>query len=183
MPLSSVVGAQSIVRPGVCTSSTRPASPYDGQVIYETDTDKIRIWDSSAWSTIDTVYSTWTPTYTNFTLGNGTQAFAYAQVGKLIHLQGQITWGSTTSISGLFQMTIPTSDSTSYDGIFGHAYLIDNGVADYVGFVQRLDASNIILRAINASGTYASYSNTSSTVPFTWGNGDKITMNLVYRGA
>ena len=49
MPLSSVVGAQSIIRPGVCTSSTRPASPYDGQAIYETDTDKIAVYDSSAW--------------------------------------------------------------------------------------------------------------------------------------
>lgn len=49
MPLSSVVGAQSIVKPGVCTSSTRPASPYDGQVIYETDTDKIAVYDSTAW--------------------------------------------------------------------------------------------------------------------------------------
>lgn len=49
MPLSSVVGAQSIVRPGVCTSSTRPASPYDGQVIYETDTDRIAVWDGSSW--------------------------------------------------------------------------------------------------------------------------------------
>ena len=49
MPLSSVVGAQSIVRPGVCTSSTRPASPYDGQVIYETDTDLVRIWNGSTW--------------------------------------------------------------------------------------------------------------------------------------
>jgi hypothetical protein len=49
MPLSSVVGAQSIIKPGVCTSSTRPASPYDGQVIYETDTDKIAVYDASAW--------------------------------------------------------------------------------------------------------------------------------------
>lgn len=49
MPLSSVVGAQSIVKPGVCTSSTRPASPFDGQVIYETDTDRIVVWDGSSW--------------------------------------------------------------------------------------------------------------------------------------
>jgi hypothetical protein len=49
MPLSSVVGAQSIVKPGVCTSSTRPASPYDGQVIYETDTDIAAVWDGSGW--------------------------------------------------------------------------------------------------------------------------------------
>lgn len=52
MPLSSVVGAQSIIRPGVCTSSTRPASPYDGQVIYETDTDQMLVYDSTAWKFI-----------------------------------------------------------------------------------------------------------------------------------
>jgi hypothetical protein len=60
MPLSSVVGAQSIIKPGVCTSSTRPASPYDGQVIYETDTDKIAVYDASAW-----VYKTGTTAPTN----------------------------------------------------------------------------------------------------------------------
>ena len=54
MPLSSVVGAQSIVRPGVCTSSTRPASPYDGQVIYETDTDKTLVWNGTGWVFLST---------------------------------------------------------------------------------------------------------------------------------
>ena len=49
MPLSSVVGAQSIVKPGVCTSSTRPASPYDGQMIYETDTNRVLVYDNTAW--------------------------------------------------------------------------------------------------------------------------------------
>ena len=54
MPLSSVVGAQSIIRPGVCTSSTRPASPYDGQVIYETDTDKTLVWNGTGWVFLST---------------------------------------------------------------------------------------------------------------------------------
>ena len=49
MGLSNVTGASSILQPGVCTSSTRPASPYDGQVIYETDTDKVAVYDSSSW--------------------------------------------------------------------------------------------------------------------------------------
>jgi len=49
MPLSSVVGAQSIIKPGVCTSSTRPASPYDGQMIYETDTDRTLVYNGTAW--------------------------------------------------------------------------------------------------------------------------------------
>ena len=33
----------------VCTSSTKPASPFTGQVIYMSDTDEMAIWDSSAW--------------------------------------------------------------------------------------------------------------------------------------
>jgi hypothetical protein len=49
MPLSSVVGAQSIIKPGVCTSSTRPAVPFEGQMIYETDTDKVLVWNGTAW--------------------------------------------------------------------------------------------------------------------------------------
>jgi hypothetical protein len=49
MPLSSIVGAQSIVKPGVCTSSTKPASPFDGQVIYMTDADQTAVWDGSSW--------------------------------------------------------------------------------------------------------------------------------------
>lgn len=33
----------------VCTSSTRPAAPYTGQSIFETDTLVPYIWDGAAW--------------------------------------------------------------------------------------------------------------------------------------
>jgi hypothetical protein len=36
----------------VCTSSTRPGSPVDGQHIYETDTDKTLSWDGTAWNPV-----------------------------------------------------------------------------------------------------------------------------------
>lgn len=36
-------------RPGVCTSTTRPQSPYNGFVIYETDTKQTLVWQGSAW--------------------------------------------------------------------------------------------------------------------------------------
>jgi hypothetical protein len=58
MPLSSVVGAQSIIKPGVCTSSTRPASPFEGQMIYETDTDTLLVYNGSAWVCITPKSST-----------------------------------------------------------------------------------------------------------------------------
>lgn len=42
------------LRPGVCTSTTRPTSPYEGQMIYETDTDYVQIWNGTAWKVIST---------------------------------------------------------------------------------------------------------------------------------
>jgi hypothetical protein len=40
------------LRPGVTTSSNRPATPFEGQMIYETDTDMVRVWNGSAWKTV-----------------------------------------------------------------------------------------------------------------------------------
>lgn len=37
------------LRPGVCTSTTRPTAPYLGQLIFETDTFNILFWNGSAW--------------------------------------------------------------------------------------------------------------------------------------
>jgi len=49
MPFSSVLGASSVIKPGVCTSTTRPTVPYEGQLIYETDTDMVAAYNGSAW--------------------------------------------------------------------------------------------------------------------------------------
>lgn len=46
MAISNVA---SNLRPGVCTSSTRPSNPYEGQTIYETDTDRVLVWGGSSW--------------------------------------------------------------------------------------------------------------------------------------
>jgi hypothetical protein len=37
----------------ICTSSTKPASPFDGQVIYMTDADQTAVWDGSSWVGIE----------------------------------------------------------------------------------------------------------------------------------
>jgi hypothetical protein len=37
------------LKPGVCTSSNRPANPFDGMVIYMTDVDQAAVWDGSSW--------------------------------------------------------------------------------------------------------------------------------------
>src|SRR5688572_8739545 len=65
----------------ICTSSTRPASPSEGQMIFETDTDRLLFYDSSTWqhytapgAVVQTVYtrSDTRTTYASNTTGNGT---------------------------------------------------------------------------------------------------------------
>ena len=52
MGISQQIGSSSLSKPGVCTFSTRPATPYEGQMIYETDTDLSYIYGNSAWQQI-----------------------------------------------------------------------------------------------------------------------------------
>jgi hypothetical protein len=46
----SIQTAKGTTSNGACTSSTRPASPYVGQMIFETDTSKLKVYISGGWS-------------------------------------------------------------------------------------------------------------------------------------
>jgi len=48
MPIDSALGRLGI-KQGVCTSSTRPTNPFEGQVIYESDTNRTLVYDNAAW--------------------------------------------------------------------------------------------------------------------------------------
>ena len=48
MAIDSALGRLGI-KQGVCTSSTRPTNPFEGQVIYESDTNRTLVYDNAAW--------------------------------------------------------------------------------------------------------------------------------------
>lgn len=85
------------LRSGVCTSTTRPTAPYEGQMIYETDTDMVAIWNGSAWRYIAAT----TPT-------NGT-------VLQIVHANTttQVTSSSTTPVDTTLSASITPKSSTS----------------------------------------------------------------------
>ena len=72
------------LRPGVCLSSSRPTAPYEGQVIYETDTDLTYVYSGSAWVSP----SFFSPTFTGTVLKTG-QPIISGQIGS----SGDITSG------------------------------------------------------------------------------------------
>ena len=49
MGLSNYIPSSRIAQSGVCTSTTRPATPFEGQMIYETDTNRVLVYDNTAW--------------------------------------------------------------------------------------------------------------------------------------
>ena len=166
MPLSSVIGSSSIMQPGVCTSTTRPASPYDGQVIYETDTDSAMVWNGTGWVVLSTgranpggldlikvqtigtavtsvtVSNVFSSTYDNYrVVFGGMNCSANDQVGLL-------TFGSTT---------------TGYYGTFTY---------------DRYDTTGSVLKRNNSSSIYAGISDTTSASNFSF---DVFSPNLTKR--
>lgn len=82
MPFSSVLGASSVIKPGVCTSTTRPSTPYIGQMIFETDTNNLLVWNGTAFvAAVPTMNSMISPTSvagTGVTLSSGRVSFTSA---------------------------------------------------------------------------------------------------------
>lgn len=130
-------------------------------------------------------YATYTPTFTNFTLGNGTiNSARWAQSGKMVHVYGQVTLGSTSSVSGNITLSLPATAASSNSGIWtGWAAYGDDGVGSYTGLARIQSTTTLRLDVNKADGTYNLVAGTSSTVPMTWTNLDDFRFSLVYEAA
>lgn len=126
-------------------------------------------------------WTSWTPTYNN--ISGGTVEFAeYTQIGKTVHFKINRT---VTSVSGDVTITLPVTApaATNTATPIGTVLFTDNGAAVYTGVVTQESTSTMKLRAIAAGGTYASTANVSSSVPFSWGSGDLISLHGTYEAA
>ena len=115
-------------QPGVCTFSTRPTAPYEGQMIYETDTDNMYVWSGTAWVLLPPTAS---PTFTGVPAAptaaagtNTTQLATTAFVRSLIQFQGGSVGagpsGTTvTFASGRFTNTPTVVFGPSYEQASG----------------------------------------------------------------
>ena len=90
----------------ICTSTTRPSSPFAGQKIYETDTS--RYWTYSTWSQWvpdDMVFATEAARDTAIPSANATEG-----------MRAYITSPTVTAPTGATYATLPTGITTIYNG-------------------------------------------------------------------
>lgn len=93
-------------RPGICTAANRPLAPYEGQIIYETDTDRTLQWTGTAWDRLNR-----SGTFPNFLVflsgGNG------ASVSGATIAYNSTLYDDTSSVSsGIF--TVPGGQGGLY---------------------------------------------------------------------
>ncbi len=131
-------------------------------------------------------WTTWTPTYTNLTIGNGTVVARYVQIGDTVIAYYDLTFGSTTTIDGTDPtISKPVAALAGYGSTvpFGSARLLDSGSADHVGSVREIIGTNFNVQVDKVDGTYTVATAISATVPFTWTTNDKLVFIATYEVA
>ena len=131
-------------------------------------------------------FGTWSPSYTNLTVGNGTVVPRYSQANKLVIADFTFTLGSTSSIGTNPNISLPVSASSQYTfdrNAVGHVYVRDNATATYYGAVYLDSSTHMAPLLYNASGTYTTASLVTATVPMTWATGDILYMRAIYEAA
>lgn len=148
---------------GVATSASRadhehPVSITSAQLV------------PAAWLAAWTSY---TPTDTNVTVGNGTRLARYLQIGKTVHFMWDLTFGSTTAFTGTVNVGLPVAPAATGRWAVG-AFLLDSGTQTY-GWVASITSGTSVAVPTSSSGGGA-----NATTPFTWTTNDRLTVSGTY---
>ena len=126
-------------------------------------------------------YSTWSPSYAGLTVGNGTVIARYTQIGKLVNFYWSFRLGSTSSVTGRVDVSVPVTAahdvSNSYVGLFD-----DSGVGSFQA-TWALEYGYFISRAVKTDATYATAFDISSSIPFSWTQFDFLRVTGTYEAA
>jgi hypothetical protein len=167
----------------VVQSSNRPGSPTEGLAIFEYDTDKVQIYDGSAWVEYGRLgaWTTYTPTLSNITLGNGTRGGRWMRMGRTIFCAGYFSMGSTSSVSGRPSVGLPVA-ATSSIVFFGSGRVLDSGSVEYAT-TCRFSDTGLSEVMFMISGVSAPNGVFNSTTPFAMGTGDSLEFSIIYEAA
>lgn len=120
-------------------------------------------------------WTTYSPSWTNLTVGNGTATYRYTQIGTTVHAAGEFIWGSTTSISSAnVKIDLPVAYANAIGVAAVHYY--DSSANVHYSGVANLGATDI-MKFVGATAAIG------ATVPFTWATSDAIRWSITYEAA
>jgi hypothetical protein len=128
-------------------------------------------------------WTSYTPTFTNFTLGNGTITYSkYVQLGKIVFLEVGVNLGSTSAVTGRIGISLPVN-SVSLPNRAQGTVALSAGASSGLGSLAFDGGTKVDLYALNAAGTYLANANISATVPGTWASGSFFNFRTFYEAA
>lgn len=133
-------------------------------------------------------WTSFTPTWSNLTIGNGTNTGKYMQVGDWATVEVIVVWGSTTSIAGAVSMTnLPVSNVAGSVQLEGHCAFYDSSSGALApGAIQPSAATTIIPEYFQSNAgppVFDSMVALAATLPFTWATSDQMYLYFSYRTA
>lgn len=131
-------------------------------------------------------WSSWSPTLTNITEGNGSTEAYWQKIANTVLFRILFTFGSTSSISASTTFSLPTTAITTGmnapNNVIGSAYISAAGTP-YVGHC-RLNSSTTVRPLVNgAGGTYTVATGLTSSVPGTFTTADYIYLQGMFEAA
>jgi hypothetical protein len=131
-------------------------------------------------------WTSFTPTFTGTTVGNGTVSGKYVLIDKTCHFYISLITGSTTTI-GDTTITFPVAAASTAAavGAIINCQLEDVGVGPTLGMVISVSNTTTTFRISSflTSGTYPTAYVFSSTSPFNWVTGDRMYISGTYEAA
>lgn len=130
-------------------------------------------------------WASWTPSWTNLVVGNGTVTAKYVQIGKNVFYRVDLLLGTTTAVGSVPYFSLPvTMSAVSQNTPIGMATYVDAATANYNGRVFR-DSNNTdgLLVVDVVSGTYGTPTALTASVPFAFGAADRIIADGFYEAA
>lgn len=169
---------------------TAITAPAEGQFVYVTADDCFYVYNAG-WIPYDSVWKSWTPTWSGVTKGSGpTETYAYIRIGKFVIAHGSLTLGTAGALTGSVTVTLPVASATAAISTqAGSAFFLDASASStFSGVVDiATNSTTATIRASDSSTTYLSRTNLSSTIPFAggaaWTVSDKIGFNVMYQVA
>jgi hypothetical protein len=136
---------------------------------------------------VGTPWTTWTPTFANFTKGSATITARYTMIGKTVHFVLSVVLAADSSMGSSPTFSLPV---TSVDGSYGttssqigQATHYDAGTGFFTGPVVWASTTTAAIRVTNAGGTYATINDVTATVPMTWTTNDGFFITGSYEAA
>jgi hypothetical protein len=157
----------------------------EGQMCYiEAAPKRYQVYNGSAWVDYFIEATTYTPTTTGITLGNGTLTGRYTRLGKMVWVGVQFGLGSTSAITATPSFSLPVNAQAGSNATASSVTILDAGVTFYRGSVEiTTTLAYPFVDVANATYLNSPTQNISPTVPMTWANGDNLKFQLVYEAA